>query len=104
MTGTQNEQNPWIKIEPGCQLPEPDQWVLVFEDDRDSAQDFYIQKFLGNEPRKRVSPAKLLEIDREGWPCFYLCYIGGPVTSIYRNITHWRYLPECPKVHYDEIV
>ncbi|MDE2107128.1 MAG: DUF551 domain-containing protein [Patescibacteria group bacterium] len=67
----------WIPV--AERLPEKDEWVQVFDADR-----------------QRVTPAKLLLIDREGYPDWYLCFIGGGPLRHVRSGTHWRPMAEAP--------
>jgi hypothetical protein len=83
----------WNKVEES--LPEKDVWVQVYEDDEDNPQDAYIGKICGSF-RQRVTPAKLLSIDEEGYADWYLCYVGGGPMKITRNVTHWKPLSEGP--------
>lgn len=83
----------WIPV--SVSLPERDAWVLVFEDDNDNPQDAAIGRML-NSFRQKVTPAKLLSIDSEGYGDWYLCYVGGGPVRHTRNVTHWMPLPEAP--------
>lgn len=89
----------WVDVSKS--LPEKDVWVLVYEDDNDNPQDRILGHMLKTF-RQRVTPAKLLSIDSEGYADWYLCYVGGSHLSITRNVTHWKPLdaaptPETPK-------
>lgn len=84
----------WTAIEDG--LPEKDVWVQVYEDDTIDPQQVFISTIVGSEIRSRVTPAKLLWIDPEGWPDWYLCYIGGGPVRHVRNVTHWRHMSSKP--------
>lgn len=83
----------WNKVED--RLPDKDVWVQVYEDDEDNPQDAYIGKMCGSF-RQRVTPAKLLSIDEEGYADWYLCYVGGGPMKITRNVTHWKHMSEGP--------
>lgn len=72
-------------------LPEPHEWVQVFEDDNDNPQDVFFGNLLGGF-RQRVVPARLSHTDNEGNPYWYLVH-GVHHT---RNVTHWRRLSSPP--------
>lgn len=74
-------------------LPEVDVWVLVLEDDTENPQDFFLAKLLKNKPRHRFTPAKLRRLDNEGYPEWYLGYVGGSPINHVRNVTHWAEIP-----------
>lgn len=82
-------EDEWVSISEIDKLPKPDVWVQVFEDDN--------QDNLFLEKRQRVTPAKLLFIDAEGYPEWYLGYVGGSPCRHVRNVTHWRPMSEPPK-------
>jgi len=86
----------WISVDD--RLPEINQWVIVFEDDTESLQTKFINSMV-NPPcdNYRVKPAKMRSIDSEGYPDWYLCYVGGGPAGTYRNVTHWQPMPIRPK-------
>lgn len=84
----------WISVDE--QLPEKDEWVLVFENDHDNPQDEFINNILGNRKHTRVRPAKVNYIDSEGYAAWYCVTIGGGPAGNYRNVTHWMPLPTGP--------
>lgn len=83
----------WVPV--GVRLPEKDVWVQVFEDDNDNPQNAAWGRLRGTL-RQRVTPAKLLHVDSEGYGEWYLCYVGGSHVSHVRNVTHWRPMSEAP--------
>lgn len=83
----------WIPV--STALPAKDEWVQVFEDDNDNPQDAYIMHMCKSF-RQRVTPAKLLSVDSEGYANWYLCYVGGGPVKHVRNVTHWRPLADAP--------
>lgn len=80
----------WVSV--GVRLPEKNAWVLVFEDD--NPQDALVDRI--SNFRQRVTPARLLSIDSEGYGDWYLCYVGGGPLRHVRNVTHWMPLPPAP--------
>lgn len=83
----------WIPV---CEsLPEKNQWVQVFEDDNANPKEAFIRG-LTNTFRQRVTPAKLLSIDSEGYADWYLCFVGGGPAKHVRNVTHWQPMAEAP--------
>lgn len=83
-----------ILIEPGCELPDKDEWVLVYEDDTIDQQQVFISRLLNQKIRQRVTPAKLLYVCSEGWPVWYLCYAGASHLRHTRNETYWAPIPD----------
>lgn len=83
----------WIPV--GDTLPPLDKWVVVFEDDNDNPQDAFISKMCKTF-RQRATPAKLLCVSADGYPDWYLCYVGGGPVRHVRNVTHWHHLPINP--------
>jgi len=84
----------WISVQ--AHLPLADEWVQVYEDDDDNPQEAFIGKLYHGKVRKRVTPARLLNVDREGYPIWYLCYVGGGPVCHVRNVTYWRPLSAPP--------
>ena len=85
----------WTSVIDG--LPEIGAWVQVYEDDNDNPHEASIEKVMGSF-RQQVSAARLLNIDAEGSPYWYLCYIGGGPVSHVRNVTHWKSLSLPPSI------
>lgn len=85
--------NTWINVED--HLPDVDVWVQVYEDDSSNPQDKFIANIL-NSFRQRVTPAKLLYIDDEGYPTWYLTYCGSRPIEHVRNVTKWKPLSNNP--------
>ncbi len=83
------ERSGWTLVSDS--LPEPHEWVQVFEDDNDNPQDVFFGNLLGTF-RQRVVPARLSHTDNEGNPYWYLVH-GVHHT---RNVTHWRRLSSPP--------
>ena len=83
----------WIPVT-DC-LPEIGVWVQVFENDNDSPQDAFIGRMM-NTLRQRVTPARLLMVDADGYADWYLDYVGGGPVRHVRNVTHWMPLPAPP--------
>ena len=83
----------WIPVSES--LPEKDMWVQVYEDDNDNQHDAFIGG-LTKTFRQRVTPAKLLSIDSEGYADWYLCFVGGGPAKHVRNVTHWQPMAEAP--------
>ena len=77
-------------------LPEIDVWVLVLEDDTENPQDFFIAQLLKHAPRHRFTPARLRRLDHEGYPEWYMGYVGGSPVNHVRNVTHWMEIPKLP--------
>jgi hypothetical protein len=86
----------WVPV--SVALPDKGVWVQVFEDDNDSPQDAYIGGGMCKSLRQRVTPAKLLSVDSEGYANWYLCYVGGGPVRHVRNVTHWAPMLEAPNV------
>jgi hypothetical protein len=84
----------WVPV--SVALPDKGVWVQVFEDDNDSPQDAYIGGGMCKSLRQRVTPAKLLSVDSEGYANWYLCYVGGGPVRHVRNVTHWAPMLEAP--------
>lgn len=87
----------WIPV--STALPAKDKWVQVFEDDNDNPQDAYIGHMCKSF-RQRVTPAKLLSVDSEGYADWYLCWIGASPCMHVRNVTHWRPMAEAPNLEF----
>ena len=83
----------WVPV--SVALPDKDVWVQVFEDDNDNPQDAFIGG-LTKTFRQRVTPAKLLSIDSEGYADWYLCFVGSGPAKHVRNVTHWQPMAEAP--------
>lgn len=87
----------WTPITQNGPLPEKDVWVQVVEDDRINPDDLRLKRILKDEPRHRVVPAMLLYVD-DGWPVWYLCYVGSTPVRHTRNESHWRPMTSLPEV------
>jgi hypothetical protein len=83
----------WIHVD--VRLPAIDEWVLVFEDDTESIHDVVMNDLFKKE-HWRVRPARIAWIDRDGYPRWHLCYVGGGPAGEYRNVTHWMPMPVGP--------
>lgn len=80
---------PWIPVEE--RLPEKHVWIEVFEDDETNPRDVFFVKHIDSlRKTRRITPARLLGTDREGFPVWYLCYGGSHPIYHVRNVTHWR--------------
>lgn len=83
----------WLSV--NHYLPLEGEWVIVLRDEQEDSKFWAVY---WNKPRWSVIPARLYDIDEEGYPSWYTHHTSFK----FYNVTHYMRLPETPNIPYDD--